>query len=162
MSEGVVNGQPSLPTENPLGLEHFDSGIIDMVLFPDPGSEKSVERAGVPGLNENPVDPFYRQVLRDDQSEAIALEMLKSKGPEVRSKHFQGFRELLGDGCHHGHWGMPPMRRHSITAPFRAPQALFSLALDFFAHSLRGELPERANILCKTLVHKPNLIPNVP
>lgn len=62
MSESVVNAQPSLPSERPLGFEDVDSGIVDVLLLPDPGGKKSIERAGVLGLNENPVDAFHRQV----------------------------------------------------------------------------------------------------
>ena len=151
VSQGVVDRQPSLASESPLGLEHVDSGIIDFLLFPNPGGEKSVERTGVRGLDEDPVDTFHREVFRDDQPEDVALEMLKSGRTEMRSKRFESFLEFLRDVCHHWHCALPPLRRHSITAIFRALQAIFSLALNFFIHSLRAALPVRANLLCKSL-----------
>ncbi len=152
MGEGVVNRQPSLTPQSPLDLEYIDSGIIDLLLLPDPRGEKSVERTGVLGLDENPIDPLYGQVLRDDQTQDVALEMLKSGRSEMGAKRFKSPLKFLGDVSHHGHCALPPLRRHSITAPFRAMQALFSLALNSFTHVSRGILPVRAIVLCKSLV----------
>src|SRR5208337_3734628 len=161
MGEGVVNRQPSLAPESPLDLEYIDSGIIDLLLLPDPRGEKSVERTGVLGLDENPIDPLYGQVLRDDQTQDVALEMLKSGRSEMGAKRFESLLKFLGDVGHQGHCALPPLRRHSITAPFRAMQALFSLALNSFTYVSRGILPVRAIVLRKSLVIKLNQIGTV-
>jgi hypothetical protein len=134
--EGIVNRQPSFAPENPLGLEHVDSGIIDVLLFPDPCREKSVESAGVPGLNENPVDAFYRQVFRDDQSQDVALEMLKGRRPEMRAESFESLFEILRYLCDDRHCALPRLRRHFLIAPFRVPQAFIHSPSTFlYIHS---------------------------
>jgi hypothetical protein len=123
VSQGVVDRQPSLASESPLGLEHVDSGIIDFLLFPDPSGEKSVEGTGMPRLDENPVDSLYGQVLRDDQTQDITPEMLKSRRTEMGSKRFESFLEFLRDVCHHWHCGTLP-EEHSINALFRDLQPI--------------------------------------
>jgi hypothetical protein len=42
MSESVVNAQPSLLSKSTLGFEDVHSGIVDVLLLPDPGGEKSI------------------------------------------------------------------------------------------------------------------------
>ena len=51
-----------LPSESSLSPQDVDSGIVDVLLLPDPGGEKSIERTGMPDLNENPVDTFHCHV----------------------------------------------------------------------------------------------------
>lgn len=102
------------------------SGIIDLLLLPGPRSEKSVEGTRVLDLDENPVDSINGQVLRDDQTQDVALEMLERGRSEMGAKRFKGPLKFLGNVGHHGHCALPPLKRHSITGLFRAMEALFS------------------------------------
>jgi hypothetical protein len=77
----VVDDQPDFAVQGSLGLEHGDPALVQVVLRPDTRGEKSVERAGVLGIYEDPVDTLYGQVLGDNQSEDITLEVFKPEFP---------------------------------------------------------------------------------
>ncbi len=96
MSQGVVNNQPSLSGQSALSFENVDSGIIDLLMFPDTGGEESVKRTRMSGLDKKPIDALHSEIFRNDQSERITLEMLKSGRPEILR------------GLSPGLWGCPP------------------------------------------------------
>ena len=104
-------------------------------------------------LVANMVIPLVFTVLTiEDDSKHVALEMLKGRSAGMRTKHFDHSFKFLWDFGHYRHCDPPALKRHPMTAILRALQAIFALALNISPHASRATLPERGNLLCKTLV----------